>query len=116
MELRASGDRLVATDRELVASLDPTITEELRLEGLARELVSLVQKARKNAGYDVEDRIQLLVKASPLMATAIRSSQGYIEEETLAEFVEAIPRDHHKETVQIESESVDLVLARVHQS
>jgi isoleucyl-tRNA synthetase len=116
VELRASGDRLVATDRELVASLDPTITEELRLEGLARELVSLVQKARKNAGYDVEDRIQLLVKASPLMATAIRSSQGYIEEETLAEFVEAIPRDHHKETVQIESESVDLVLARVHQS
>jgi isoleucyl-tRNA synthetase len=83
VELRGSGVELVATDADLVASLDPTLTEELRLEGLARELVSLVQKARKSGGFEVEDRLHLRVEASTGLLAALEKNRAYLEEETL---------------------------------
>lgn len=89
VELHGSGTELVATDADLVVSLDPTITEELRLEGIARELVSLVQKARKSAALEVEDRVYLHVGASPALLAAIERNRQYIEDETLSTLVAA---------------------------
>ncbi|BBH52775.1 isoleucine--tRNA ligase [Fluviispira sanaruensis] len=90
VELRPSGSNLVATDAELVAALDPTMTEELRFEGIARELVSLIQKARKSADFNVEDKIYLQLKTSNALAQAINSNKEYIEDETLSKIVEEI--------------------------
>ena len=112
VELRPSGDRLVATDRELVASLNPAISEALRLEGIARELVSSVQKARKAAGYEVDDRISLALSSTDSLIAAIRASQSYIEDETLAVLVEHLDQSDHRESVVIESETIEIQLAR----
>ncbi|GMQ93486.1 MAG: isoleucine--tRNA ligase [Acidimicrobiia bacterium] len=50
---------IVATERELSVALDTTIDDDLRIEGIARELINRVQAARRQSGFDVTDRIVL---------------------------------------------------------
>jgi isoleucyl-tRNA synthetase len=58
---RAAGDLVVAEEGGYFAAIDPTVTAELRQEGLARELVSRVQRLRKESGFAVSDRIALSI-------------------------------------------------------
>lgn len=70
----------------IVVALDTTLTFELVLEGQARDLVRAIQDLRKDAGYEVSDRIELsLTGAEPILAAAELAS--YIAEETLARIV-----------------------------
>ncbi len=80
----ARGDLAVDTGRGYMAALDPTIDEELRREGLARELVSRVQRMRREAGFEVEDRIVLRVSGSEEIERVAREHATYIAGETLA--------------------------------
>jgi hypothetical protein len=64
--------------------LDVRIDDALRQEGLAREFVRLVQECRKEAGFEVSDRIELLYEADPEVLSAIEQFAAYIQEETLA--------------------------------
>jgi isoleucyl-tRNA synthetase len=64
--------------------LDTEITPELRLEGLARELVRRIQGMRKDAGFNVEDRIEVSWRAAGAPADALRTWQGHIATEVLA--------------------------------
>ena len=73
-----------AVDGDLTAALSTTITEALLHEGLAREFVNRVQNLRKEAGYEVTDRIRLSVQATDVMATALSHMKDYIQNETLA--------------------------------
>jgi isoleucyl-tRNA synthetase len=85
-----------------LVGLETTLTEELRLEGLARELVRTVQEARKEAGLAVSDRIVLDVQGSTAIATALSTHRPYIETETLTsrwdplEDSQALTRVAHK--------------------
>ncbi len=88
--------RLVPADPERSAALpgdagvvvlDTTVTPELEAEGVARDVVRAVQQARKDAGLDVADRIRLTIDASEPVAAAVRSHQGFLASETLAESV-----------------------------
>ncbi|MBV9208401.1 MAG: isoleucine--tRNA ligase [Actinobacteria bacterium] len=75
----------VATDAGETVAIDTTVTPELRREGLAREVVRLVQEARKTDGLDVTDRISLRWSASdPEVAAALTEHAGMIAGETLA--------------------------------
>ena len=65
-------------------ALDLTIDEELRREGLAREIVHAVQAARKAAGLAVEDRISLTLGGDDELLEAARAHEGYVTRETLA--------------------------------
>jgi isoleucyl-tRNA synthetase len=67
-------------------ALDLELTHELRLAGLAREIIRLIQEARKNAGLEVTDRIELWwrVGGSPEPAEAIRTHQAQLAAEVLA--------------------------------
>jgi isoleucyl-tRNA synthetase len=67
-----------------VVALDTVVTDELYLEGLMREVIRLVQDLRKEAGYQVSDRIELLVKAEGKLAEAVLKHADTIKEETLA--------------------------------
>ena len=75
----------VATDAGETVGLDITITPELRREGLAREVIRLVQEARKNDGLDVTDRISLRWSASdPDLVAALSEHARLIAGEVLA--------------------------------
>ena len=74
----------VASDSGITVALSLAISDELRREGMARELVRLVQDARKSAGLNVSDRIDLGVRATGEMAAALTEHQDYIAGETLA--------------------------------
>jgi isoleucyl-tRNA synthetase len=72
------------TEGDAKVLLDVRIDDALRQEGLAREFVRLVQECRKEAGFEVSDRIELLYEADPEVLAAIEQFAAYIQEETLA--------------------------------
>ena len=85
---RASGDLVVKESGGFVTALDPTVTPELREEGLARELVSRIQRMRKDAALAVSDRVSLWLAGPPEVESAARARTDYICSEVLArEFV-----------------------------
>jgi isoleucyl-tRNA synthetase len=67
-----------------VAAVDPTVTDELRREGTARELVSVVQRARKDRGLAVSDRVHLTVGGVREVREAASSHHAWIAGEVLA--------------------------------
>jgi isoleucyl-tRNA synthetase len=81
---RATGDLVVAEAGGFFAALDPTVTPELRREGLAREVVSQVQRMRKEAGMAVSDRISLHVSGAEEVEATVRQAREYITSEVLA--------------------------------
>ena len=68
--------------------LDTALTPELIQEGLARDFVRGVQDARKNAGYRIEDRIQVNAVADPEAIEALEANRDYVMTETLANVIE----------------------------
>jgi isoleucyl-tRNA synthetase len=74
----------VQAEGEYVVALDPNVTDELKLEGLAREFVRRVQDLRKSAGFEIEDRIATYYSASENLARAISEFGEYIRAETLS--------------------------------
>ncbi len=81
---RASGTLAVQEDGGFFAALDPTITPELRLEGYARELVSRVQRMRKESGFAISDRIVLSVAGGDEVRAVIDARGAWVSEEVLA--------------------------------
>jgi len=67
-----------------VVALDTTVTEELEIEGRARDLIRSIQQARRDADLDVSDRIELSVTAGPAVAEALRIHRELVMAETLA--------------------------------
>ena len=67
----------------LVVALDATITDELRAEGIARELVNRIQNLRKDTGLEVTDRIQIFLQKQDTLEKAVRANEVYIKAETL---------------------------------
>ena len=65
-------------------ALDLALDDELRREGLAREVVHAVQNARKDAGLEVEDRIELALAGGGDLLEAVRANEAYVTGETLA--------------------------------
>ena len=76
---------LVANEGALTVALDVTINEELRQEGIARELVNRIQNLRKDSGFEVTDRIDVQLQANPEVVATIASNEAYIKSETLTE-------------------------------
>jgi len=81
---RASGAMVVEEDGGFFAAIDPTVTLELKREGLARELISRVQRMRKEAGLAVSDRIALTVVGADEVRAVIDAHREWIASEVLA--------------------------------
>ena len=75
---------LVATEGGLTVALDITISDELKAEGIARELVNRVQNLRKDSGLEVTDRILLKVETNEAIREAIKANMQYVCNEVLA--------------------------------
>ncbi|TNE55476.1 MAG: isoleucine--tRNA ligase [Bacteroidetes bacterium] len=75
---------LVASEGGITVALDITITEDLKQEGIARELVNRVQNLRKDSGLEVTDRIRLTIDSGEEIRNAIAQNMDYVSNEVLA--------------------------------
>jgi len=78
----------VLNEGSLTVALDPEITDELRQEGLVRDLIRQIQNLRKESGLDVSDRIRLTLSGSEELRAAVESNEEYLMGETLARSIE----------------------------
>jgi isoleucyl-tRNA synthetase len=111
----ASGDMVVKEEGGYFAALDSVVTRELRLEGLAREVVSRVQRLRKELGFAVSDRITLLVGGGAEIQEAVKAFQKWIADEVLALKVgvgEKIDGTHATHAFDLDGQSVEVALER----
>ncbi|MDQ3080781.1 MAG: class I tRNA ligase family protein, partial [Gemmatimonadota bacterium] len=113
---RASGDLIVKEASGYFAAIDPAVTSELRMEGLAREVVSRVQRLRKETGLAVSDRILLVVSGTEELEIAVRTHEARIAEEVLARGI-TIGGDattiHAAHTVDIDGRPARIAIERV---
>jgi isoleucyl-tRNA synthetase len=103
---------LVATEGGLTVALDITISEDLRSEGIARELINRVQNLRKDSGLEVTDRIVLKVETNELIREAIRSNMEYVCAEVLANDIqfESVSNSALVTDLEVEADTkIDLV-------
>jgi len=84
---------LIATQGSLTIALDITIDEELRKEGIARDLVNKIQGMRKDKGLEVTDKVNLFIKKQAETDEAINDNISYICSETLAENLQLVNED-----------------------
>jgi isoleucyl-tRNA synthetase len=108
----ASGDLRVQEAAGFVTAIDPTVTDDLRLEGLARELISRVQRMRKEAGLAVSDRIRLAVAGESDIAAALSKHGTWIADETLATELLHDPDSLHDHLV-VQAVELDGISARI---
>ncbi|WP_396151048.1 isoleucine--tRNA ligase [Flavobacterium sp.] len=74
---------LVANSNGITVALDITISEELRKEGIARELVNRIQNIRKDSGFEVTDKIKVQILKNDSIEQAVLANESYIKSETL---------------------------------
>jgi isoleucyl-tRNA synthetase len=76
---------VVESEEGVTVAIDTELSDELISEGLAREFVNRIQNMRKDAGFDVTDRIKIVFSGSKKLIDAINSFSSYVSNETLAE-------------------------------
>lgn len=93
---------LIASEGSLTVALDVTVTEQLRQEWLARELVNRIQNIRKDKGFEVTDRIRVRVLRAPELDEAVLNNYSYICTEVLAESLELIDQSGDEQLIPVE--------------
>ncbi len=81
---------LVANEGSITVALDVTISEELKEEGIARELVNRIQNLRKDSGFEVTDRISVQLQEDANIVQAVKANMDYIKAETLTDDLKII--------------------------
>lgn len=81
----------VANDGNLTVAIDVVVTDELRREGIAREIVNRIQNIRKSRDYAITDRISLSFGSNPATDEAIREYKDYISMQVLATSIKVVP-------------------------
>ncbi|MCX8011435.1 MAG: isoleucine--tRNA ligase [Ignavibacteria bacterium] len=105
---------LVESEDGITVALDTELNESLISEGLAREFVNRVQNMRKDADYEVSDRIMIKFHADEKLAKAIESMKGYVLQETLGESLEeGIIEDGYIQEWKIESYNCKISIKRI---
>ncbi len=100
---------LVANEGKMTVALDITITDDLKQEGVARELVNRIQNARKDAGFEVTDKIKLTILKLDELEQSINSNKDYIMRETLTEDLVFV--DNVSEGIDIEFDAIKSKIA-----
>ncbi len=88
VERVALKDYAVATDAGYAGAVLTIVSDELKAEGMAREVVRVIQNLRKSSGLEISDRINLWITSSEEVAASLTTYSDYIAEETLAESIE----------------------------
>lgn len=104
---------LVAADAGVTVALDVTLDEELKQEGVARELVNRIQNLRKDSGLEVTDRISVRILDTEAIRAAVLSNRDYICREILAEQLElvgSVSAGHDVEVAEGVNTSIEIEL------
>jgi isoleucyl-tRNA synthetase len=101
----------VANEGQVTVALDVTITDKLREEGIARELVNRIQNIRKEKDFDVTDKINIRIKSVQSIRAAVSNNLNYICSETLASSLELVNdlAPAESETIEVDEETKTLI-------
>ena len=100
----------VANLGTLTVALDITITDDLKQEGISRELVNRIQNMRKDQGFEVTDKIRVQVKDHPYISEALKNNLSYICAEILAESFELVNELNEGEVVSIDEHNLMILI------
>ncbi len=103
----------VANEGTLTVALDITLTEELRNEGVAREIVKRVQAFRKDSGFEITDRIRVVVEAVPVAEKAVNDYRDFIAGQVLAESIELAAQVESATTFDLDGTNVKFSINKV---
>lgn len=104
---------LVANEGNVTVALDVTVTPELKLEGLARELVNRIQNIRKGRDYEITDRIKIVVDSKDEdVLKSVETYKDYIAGQVLAESIVAGQTTDDAEKLDIDGASVDIAIEK----
>lgn len=104
---------LVASAGKLTVALDITVTEELKNEGIARELVNRIQKLRKDSDFEVTDRISVRLEDDEFVKAAVREFKAYICGEILATDLELVKTfDEEPQEIEVDEHTLRIVVKR----
>ena len=84
---------LVANEGNLTVALEIELTDELRKEGMARELINRIQNMRKDGGLEITDRIHIIISPNEQTDEAINAFEDYIKTQVLADIISIQPND-----------------------
>ena len=101
---------LVTSEGKITVALDITITDELRKEGIARDLVNRIQNLRKDKGFEVQDKIEIQIKSNENINAAIDSYNQYICQETQAKKIELVPQVTNADKITIDNLDLELII------
>lgn len=93
----------VANEGKYTVALDVSLSEELKMEGISRELVNRIQNFRKEEGFEVTDKIKVKIQSQPLLDVAITNNKHYICAETLASGLDIVNQvDSKKHQIELD--------------
>lgn len=107
---------LVANDGSLTVALDITVTDNLRREGIAREIVNRVQNIRKERNFDITDRISLVFAPAEGLADVLADYTEYISSQVLADTIDVnntITADETAEELDIDGQIIKVKIAQI---
>ncbi len=97
----------------LTVALDVTITEELKQEGISRELVNRIQNLRKELNFEVTDRIKVSLQNDNLVANAVASNKAYICDEILADTLELTDTVNNANKIVIDDVELSISVTKI---
>ncbi|MDR0907461.1 MAG: isoleucine--tRNA ligase [Rikenellaceae bacterium] len=106
---------LVASEGRLTVALDITVTDELRREGVARELINRIQNLRKDSGLEVTDKISVVIESLPFIEESLAEQSDYIASQVLARSVVTAPQATGEFTQQaeIDEQTVEIAITKL---
>ena len=106
---------LVTSEGKLTVALDITVTDDLRREGVARELINRIQNIRKDSGFEVTDRIRVEIEAKEAVVGAVAAYADYIGQQTLALDVRtaALPEGEFVVESEIDEEPLKIAVTKL---
>ena len=114
---RARPGHEVAEDGELLVALDTTLDDDLAAEGVAREVAHRLQAMRKQAGYEISDRVRVAIAGDEAATALLAARREWLAAELLADSVEISPSADVEaadgtETLEVDGTSLRLSVAR----
>jgi isoleucyl-tRNA synthetase len=103
---------VATTDEGIVVALETEITEELELEGIARELINRINTMRKGLDFDIVDRIEVFLSKTEKIEKALKMHKGFISHEVLAQNI-LFTQECFGEKVEINDEKIHLNISKI---